>query len=55
MGFAEILTLIFITLKLTGNVDWSWWVVFLPELVALGFYLVTLLAIGVTALVVRKR
>ena len=28
--FFQILTLIFITLKLTGYISWSWWLVLLP-------------------------
>ncbi|MGW7932864.1 hypothetical protein ACWEWU_14700, partial [Staphylococcus xylosus] len=39
MGFAEILTLIFIVLKLTNVIDWSWWLVLLPEIIALSFYI----------------
>ena len=30
LGFLEFLTLIFITLKLTGYIDWSWWWVLAP-------------------------
>lgn len=30
IGFCGVLTLIFITLKLTGNIDWSWWWVLSP-------------------------
>jgi len=30
MGFLEVLLLIFITLKLTGFIDWSWWWVLSP-------------------------
>lgn len=30
IGFLGLLTLIFITLKLTGNIAWSWWLVLLP-------------------------
>lgn len=30
LGFFSILGLIFITLKLTGYIDWSWWLVLLP-------------------------
>ena len=30
MGFFTILTLIFVTLKLTDVIDWSWWLVLLP-------------------------
>lgn len=35
MGFTEVLTLIFITLKLTGNIDWSWWAVLSPTIVSI--------------------
>ena len=30
IGFGNALTLIFITLKLTHYIDWSWWLVLLP-------------------------
>ena len=33
MGFSILLTLIFIVLKLTGNIDWSWWMVMMPMIV----------------------
>ncbi|MDO7864810.1 hypothetical protein Q5427_10970 [Brochothrix thermosphacta] len=45
MGFTEALTLVFIILKLVGVIDWSWWLVLLPEIIALTFY--TLIAISV--------
>lgn len=32
IGFLQILTLLFITLKLTHNIDWSWWWVLAPLL-----------------------
>lgn len=38
MGFTEVLTLIFIFLKLTHNIDWSWWLVLLPEIISITFY-----------------
>ena len=34
MGFTELLTLVFIVLKLTGAIAWSWWLVLLPEIIA---------------------
>lgn len=43
MGFAEILTIIFIVLKLTGTITWSWVQVFIPEIIALLFYAVGLI------------
>lgn len=30
IGFAGLLTIVFITLKLTGTIDWSWWWVLSP-------------------------
>lgn len=39
MGFLELLTAIFLLLKVFGVVGWSWWIVFLPLIIALGVYL----------------
>jgi hypothetical protein len=30
IGFLGLLTIVFITLKLTGNIAWSWWWVLAP-------------------------
>lgn len=30
IGFVGLLTIVFITLKLTGYIDWSWWWVLSP-------------------------
>lgn len=30
IGFTGLLTIVFIVLKLTGNIDWSWWWVLSP-------------------------
>ena len=40
MGFTEILTIIFVLLKVFGVVSWPWWVVFLPEIIAVVIYLI---------------
>jgi hypothetical protein len=46
MGFAEVLTIVLVILNATGMIHVSWWLAFLPEIVAVGFYaLVWLLAI----------
>lgn len=44
MGFTEILTIIFVLLKVFGVITWSWWVVFLPEIIAVALYVVVLIA-----------
>ena len=38
MGFCELLTIVFIVLKLVGVISWSWWLVLLPEIIAILFY-----------------
>jgi len=48
MGFLSVLTLIFITLKLTEFIDWSWWFVLAPTL----FHVAT---IGLIIYAVRKK
>ncbi len=40
MGFLEVLTIIFVVLKLTSVIDWSWWLVFSPMYVAVVLYTV---------------
>ena len=40
MGFTEILTLIFIVLKLTGTVTWPWVAVLMPEIAAVVIYII---------------
>lgn len=47
MGIAEVLTIVFIVLKLTGVIGWSWWLVLLPEIIAFGIYIFWIVFIGV--------
>lgn len=44
MGFTEILTIIFVLLKVFGVISWSWWLVFLPEIIAVVLYVVIVVA-----------
>lgn len=44
MGITEILTIIFVVLKLIGKIDWSWWLVLLPEILAAVGYVVVFIA-----------
>jgi hypothetical protein len=49
IGFFGLLTLIFITLKLTGYIDWSWWLVLMPlfvPVILIFTILVTMLLLG---------
>ena len=39
IGFAGLLTILFIALKLTGHIAWSWWWVFSPLWIGLVIWL----------------
>lgn len=39
IGFFGLLTIVFITLKLLGVIDWSWWLVFIPVYVSIGLFI----------------
>ena len=43
IGFVGLLTILFIGLKLTGYIDWSWWWVLSPSLAGVALVLVILL------------
>ena len=38
MGIAEVLTIVFIVLKLTDVIAWSWWLAFLPAIISFSIY-----------------
>lgn len=40
IGIVTILTLIFLVLKLTGNIDWSWWWIFSPIWITAVLFLI---------------
>ena len=44
--FLSLLTILFIGLKLTGHIDWSWWWVLSPIWVPIGLVLVILAIVG---------
>ena len=44
MGFTELLTIVFVVLKLIGTIDWSWWWVLLPEIIGVVFYVLLMIA-----------
>lgn len=46
MGIFTALTIVFIVLKLIGTIDWSWWLVLLPTIVSLSFYMFWVVLVG---------
>ena len=51
IGFFGLLTIVFITLKLTGHIAWSWWWVLSPLFAPLAILLVFLLVVFLVAVV----
>ena len=47
MGFTEVLTIVFIVLKLLGEIDWSWFLVLLPEILAVAIYIILCIVVAV--------
>lgn len=54
IGFCDALALIFIVLKLTGVINWSWWWVlapiWIPIALILGFIVILLIIFGIATL-----
>ncbi|HII4442021.1 hypothetical protein ACSXAR_06765 [Clostridium perfringens] len=55
MGILEVLTLIFIVLKLCGVIAWSWWLVLLPEIIAFICYILVIVITVFTGRKVSKK
>lgn len=54
IGFAGLLAVAFIVLKLTGFIAWSWWWVLSPLWISAGLVVLVLLIVGVVFLI-RER
>lgn len=55
LGLSGTLFVVFLVLKLTGNIDWSWWWVtaplWIPLALLLGFGVIVLAVAGVVAVI----
>jgi len=51
IGFAGLLTIVFITLKLTKYIDWSWWWVLSPVLILGTVVIAVLIVLGILFLI----
>lgn len=49
IGFFGLLGILFIGLKLTGHINWSWWLVLLPLYGPLGFAVLFLALVFIIA------
>lgn len=53
IGFLGLLTIVFIVLKITGYIDWSWWLVLLPAYGGFALFLIFGTIIGIGYLILR--
>jgi len=52
IGFVGLLTIVFITLKLTNFIDWSWWWVLSP--IWISFVVVIVFVVGLVAFAAKR-
>lgn len=45
LNILHLLTLLFVILNLAGVIDWAWWLVLLPSLIWLGWWLLAFIFI----------
>ncbi|MED3802270.1 transmembrane Fragile-X-F protein [Lysinibacillus xylanilyticus] len=59
MGIAEVLTIVFVVLKLTNVIAWSWWLVLLPAIISFSIYalilVMKLVMVMIAVVAVKKR
>ena len=55
VGLAEVLFIVFLVLKLTGNVDWAWWWVTSPLWVPYSFLVVLWIIYGFLSAISNKK
>jgi len=53
LGLASLLTVLFVGLKLTGFITWSWWWVISPILISTALWLIILIIILIIAAIVN--
>ncbi|MFJ7183116.1 transmembrane Fragile-X-F protein [Lysinibacillus xylanilyticus] len=59
MGIAEVLTIVFVVLKITNVITWSWWLVLLPAIISFSIYalilVMKLVMVMIAVVAVKKR
>lgn len=53
IGFAGLLTVLFVALKLTDVIDWSWWWVLSPLWIGLAFGILLVIVVVLIAIIVK--
>ncbi len=53
LSLASVLTVVFVVLKLTDNIDWSWWWVLSPLWISFALIFALVVIVGLTSAVKR--
>ena len=53
IGFSGLLTILFVGLKLTNYISWSWWWVLSPIWITCSMAILLLIIVGVVSLLVK--
>jgi hypothetical protein len=53
IGFNTLLFLLFLGLKLTGHIDWSWWWVTSPLWIPFAIIVILAIIIGISVLIIK--
>ena len=54
IGIGMVLFIVFLVLKLTGTIDWSWWWVTSPLWIPIAIAAVVLGIVGVIAIIIER-
>ena len=55
IGILTVVQIVFIILKLTNLVDWSWWIVFWPSWISLGLFCLVVIIIAIIWFFIRRK
>ena len=55
VSFSTLLTVLFVGLKLTGHIDWSWWWVLSPLWISTGLAFIIAIIVLIVAVVVESK
>jgi ABC-type antimicrobial peptide transport system permease subunit len=55
VGLGMVLFLIFLVLKLTDTIDWSWWWVTAPLWIPIGLVVIILAIVGLVAVIASRK
>jgi len=54
IGFAGLLTIVFVVLKLLNKIDWSWWWVLSPIWISIGLVVVIIALFALITMICTK-